>query len=128
LGRTEGDEDDHPDTDVDFATTFPVLEDSTSGIDVVGNYNEILEEIVVTEGESDGGVHETGSISGEATLMWNVGRYFSERSHNEVTDKANETVPEEQAEGTTSARMGFELARRRLAGWSLTGRAPFRIR
>jgi len=45
---TEGDEDDHPDANVDLATTIPVLEDSTSGIDVVGGDDEVLEEVVVS--------------------------------------------------------------------------------
>jgi len=48
VERTEGDEDDHPYANVDFATTIPVLEDSTSGVDVVGGDDEVLHEVVVS--------------------------------------------------------------------------------
>jgi hypothetical protein len=123
VGRTKGDKNDHPNANIDFTTTVPVLEDSTSGIDVVGGDNQILEEIVISEGKPDGGVHEAGSISGEATLVWNVGGHFAERNHDEVANKTDETIPEKDAKGTTSARVGFELARRRF-GWL----EPYRTR
>jgi hypothetical protein len=92
--QTEGDEDDHPDADVNLATTIPVLENSTSGIDVIGGNDEILHEVIVPKRKSNGGVHETGSITGKATLVWNVGRHFAEGNHDKVTDKADEAVPE----------------------------------
>ena len=107
--HTEGDEDDHPDANVNLATTIPVLEDSTSGIDVVGGDDEILQEVIVAKGKSDGGVHETGSITSEPTLVWNVGRHFAERNHDKVTNETDEAVPEEETEGTASAGLGFEL-------------------
>ena len=107
--HTEGDEDDHPDANVNLATTIPVLEDSTSGINVVGGDNEILHEVIIPKGKSDGGVHETGSITGETTLVWNVGGHFAERNHDKVTDKTDEAVPEEETEGSTSIGLGFEL-------------------
>lgn len=108
MERTEGDEDDHPNADVDLATTVPVLEDRTRGINIVGGDDQILQEVVVPKGESDGRVHETGSIAGEATLVWDVGRHFTERNHDEVTNKTDETVPKQETEGTTSAGMGSE--------------------
>ena len=109
MKQTEGDEDDHPDADVNLATTIPVLEDSTGGIDVVWGDDEILHEIIVPKGKSDGGVHETGSITGEAALVWNVGGHFTERNHDEVANEAEEAVAEEETEGSASAGLGFEL-------------------
>ena len=108
MERTKGDEDDHPDSDVDFAATMPVLKDRTGGIDVVWGDNQILQEVIVSKGESDGRVHETGSITGEATLVWNVGRHFTERNHDEVAHKTDEAVPEQETEGATSAGVGSE--------------------
>ena len=108
MGRTKGDKDDHPNANVDFATTVPVLEDSTSGIDIVGGDNQILEEIVISEGKPDGGVYEAGSIASEATLVWNVGGHFAERNHDEVANKTDETIPKEDAKRSASARVGFE--------------------
>lgn len=117
MERTEGDEHYHPGANVNFATTIPVLEDGASGVDVVWGDDEILHEVIVAKGESDGGVDETGSITGEATLVWNVGRHFAERNHDEVTDETDEAVPEEETEWTASAGVGFESTQRRLAGW-----------
>lgn len=129
MGQTEGDEDDHPDANVNLATTIPVLEDSTGGIDVVWGDDEILHEIVVPEGKSDGGVDETGSITGEATLMRDVGGHFTERNHDEVTNETEEAVAEEETEGSASTGLGFELERRGLATErKLTERALSRIR
>ena len=108
VERTEGDEDDHPDANVNLATAIPVLEDSTSGINVVGGDDEILHEVIVPKGKPDGGVHETSSITGEATLVWNVGGHFAEGNHDKVTDKTDEAVPEEEAEGSASTGLGFE--------------------
>ena len=128
MGQTEGDEDDHPDANVNLATTIPILEDGTGGIDVVWGDDEILHEIIVPEGKSDGGVHETGSITGEATLMWDVGGHFTERNHDKVTNETEEAVAEEETEGSASTGLGFELERRGLAmEMKLTERALFRI-
>ena len=85
------------------------MEDSTSGIDVVWGDDEILHEVIVPKGKSDGGVHETSSITGEATLVWNVGTHFTERNHDKVTNKTDEAVPEEETEGSASVGLGFEL-------------------
>ena len=108
VERTKGDEDDHPDADVDLATTVPVLEDGTGGINVVGGDDQILQEVIVSEGESDGRVHETGGITGEAALVGNVGRHLAEGNHDEVANKTDEAVPEQETEGATSAGVGFE--------------------
>jgi len=107
VERTERDEDDHPDADVDLATTMPVLEDRASGIDVVWSDNQILHEIIVSQGEPDRRVHETGSVTGEAPFVWNVGGHFTERNHDKVANKPDEAVPEEEAEGATSAGSGI---------------------
>jgi len=130
MERTEGDEDDHPDTDVNLATAVPVLEDGAGGIDVVWGDDKILHEVIVTEGEPYGGVDETGSIAGEAALVGNVGGHFTERDHDKVTDEADEAVPEEETEWTASAGVGFESTGRRLAEWRerLTGQVQCRIR
>ena len=106
VERTEGDEDDHPDANVNLATAIPVLENGASGIDVVGGDDEILHKVVVSQGEPDGGVYETGGITGEATLVGNVGGHLAKRNHDEVANKPDESVPEEEAEGTTSAWNG----------------------
>ena len=108
MKRTEGDEDDHPDANVDLATTVPVLEDRTGGIDVVGGDNQILQEVIVSKGKSDGRVHETGGITGETTLVWNIGRHFTERDHDEIANKTDEAVPKQETEGATSAGVGSE--------------------
>jgi len=108
MERTKGDEDDHPDADVDFAATVPVLEDRTGGVNVVGGDDQILQEVVVSEGESNGGVHETGSVAGEATLVWNIGRHFAERNHDKVAHETDEAVPKQETEGATSAGVGSE--------------------
>ena len=117
MKRTEGDEDDHPNADVDLATTVPVLEDSTSGVNVVWGDNQIFHEVVVPEGKPDGRVDETGRITGEATLVWNVGRHFAERNHDKVTNETDEAVPKKKTEGAASAGVGLEQARGRLADW-----------
>lgn len=93
MEHTEGDEDDHPDANIDLATTIPVLEDSTSSIDVVGGDDEILHEVIVPKGKSYGGVHETGSITSEAAFVRNVCGHFAEGNHDKVTDRTDEAVP-----------------------------------
>lgn len=95
---------------------MPILEDSTSGINVVGSNDQVFHEVVVSEGESDGRVNETGSITGEATLVRDIGRHFSKRNHDEVANKPDEAVSKEEAKGATSAGVGSEWVRRRLAG------------
>jgi len=47
-------------SNINFATTIPVLEDSTRGIDVVGGGDQVLHEPVL----SGGRVHGTGGITG----------------------------------------------------------------
>jgi len=121
MERTEGNEDDHPDANMNFAATIPVLEDGTSGVDVVGSDDEILHKIVVSEGESDGGVHETGGITGEATLVRNVGRHFTKRNHDHVANKPDEAVPKEDTERTTPAEAGLGSGRG-LGSWRDTHR------
>ena len=108
VERTEADEDDHPDTDVDLATTVPVLEDRSGGINVVGGDDQILQKVIISKGESDGRVHETGGITGEASFVWNVGRHFAERNHDEVANKPDKAVAKQETEGTTSAGVGSE--------------------
>ena len=116
MERTEGNEEDHPGANVDFATTVPVLEDSTSGVDVVGGDDQVLHEVVVPKSESDGRVHETGGVTSKATLMWDVGGHLAERNHDEVANKPDETVPKEDTEGATSGGWGLEWAWSRSAG------------
>jgi len=108
VERTKGDEDDHPGADVDLAATVPVLEDGSSGVNVVGGDDQILHEIIVPKGKSNGRVHETGSITGEPALVWNVGGHFTERNHDEVANKADEAVPKQETKGAASAEVGFE--------------------
>ena len=105
IELTEGDEDDHPDANIDLSTTIPVLKDSAGGIDIVWGDDEIFHEIIVSKSESDGWIHETCGITGEATLMGNVGGHFTERNHDEVTDKADEAVPKEKTERTATRGM-----------------------
>jgi len=73
VERTEGEEDNHPDADVDLTTTVPVLEDRSGGINVVGGDDQTLQEVIVIKGKSDGRIHETSGIVGEAALVWNAG-------------------------------------------------------
>lgn len=97
----EGDEDYHPYTGINLATTIPVLEDGAGGIDVVWGNDEVFHEIIVTKGESNGGVHETGGISRETAFMGNVCGHFTERNHDKVTDKANEAISDKNTERAT---------------------------
>ena len=108
MKRTKCDEDDHPDADVDLTTTMPVLENRTSGINVVGGDDQILHEIIVPKGKTDGGVHETGGITCEATLVWNVGGHFTERNHDEIADETDEAISQQETEGATSGEVRFE--------------------
>lgn len=104
------------------------MKDSTSGVDVVWGDDEIFHEIIVSEGESDGGVHKPGGISGEAAFMGNIGGHFAERNHDKVTDESDEAVPEEKTKGAASGGTkirwnGADREGRR----GLTGREPSRI-
>lgn len=73
------------------------MEDGTGGIDIVWGDNEVFQEIIVSKSKSDSGVHETGGITGEATLMRNVGGHLTERNHNKIADETDEAVPKEKA-------------------------------
>jgi hypothetical protein len=129
IELTEGDEEDHPDTDIDLTTTIPVLKDSTGRVDIVRGDEEIFQEIIVPKSESDGGVHETGGIPGEATLMGNIGGHFTERNHDKVADESDEAVPKKKTERAASRRTEVRFEQRILGSWRrLTGREPFRIR
>lgn len=112
MERTEGDEDDHPDGNMDLTTTMPVLEYSPGGVGIVGGDDEILHEIIVSKGETKCGVHETGGITCEATFVRNVCGHFTEGNHDKVTNEPDETVPDENTEWTTSGGLGFGLNRR----------------
>ena len=108
--RTECNEDDHPNPDIDLASTVPVLENSASGINVVWCDDEILHKIVVSESESNGRIDETSSIAGEAALVRDVSGHFTERNHDKVANKTDEAVPEENTERTAPGRMAVVLA------------------
>ena len=60
---------------------MPILKDGTGGVDVVRGDDEILHEIIVPKREPDGGVHETGGVPGEPTLMGDVRGHLTERDH-----------------------------------------------
>ena len=91
---------------------MPILKYGTGGIDIVWGDDEILHEIIVSKSETDGGVHEAGGITCEATLMWDICGHFTERNHDKVADKTDEAVPEEKAERAASG--GVES---RSGGW-----------
>lgn len=117
MERTEGDEDDHPDGDVDLTATMPVLEYSPGGTDIVGGDDEILHEIIVSKGETKCRVHKTSSIAGEASFVRNVCGHFTERNHDKVTNKTDETVSDKDTEWTASGELGFGLRGRMLNEW-----------
>ena len=90
------------------------MEDGAGGVDVVWGNDEIFHEIVVPEGESNGGVHETGGVSRKTALVGNVCGHFTERNHDKVTNKANKGISDKNTEGATSGAVGLGLAK----GWS----------
>lgn len=110
----KGDEDDHPNAGIDLAATMPVLEDGAGGVNVVWGNDEIFHEIIVSKSESNGRVHETGGISRETTFMGNVCGHFTERNHDEVTNKANKAISDKDTERATpdetSARSNNETS------------------
>ena len=89
---------------------MPVLKDSPGSIDIVWGGDEVFHEIIVSKSESDSRIHETRGIAGETTFMRNVGGHFTERDHDKVADKANETVPKEKTEWAASGAEEIILA------------------
>ena len=90
----------------------PVLDDNTSGIDIIRGNNELCKndkdrerrpvlrityvfgQVVPSDCKAQSWVHESSRISCETSLVGDIGSHLSKRNHDEVANETDECISE----------------------------------